>query len=264
MSNLSENTWAVVTGASRGLGRAIAFELGARGFSLFLVARSESELSAFADLIKEQFGVQTLILTLDLTQPDSADKLKDTCLERGIHPTILVNNAGIGVYDRFHVADRHAMARMNLLNVDAVVNTTYALLPLLLNRRKAYIMNVGSAAAFQPVPFMALYAAGKAYVRSFSFAVRHELKGSPVSVTCLSPGGVWTDFMAVAGSEAVSEKNKRFMMSAERCARAAVEGMLKGKAEVIPGWYNVLAAFMTRFTTTRFSARMAARIFAKD
>lgn len=257
----SQNKWAVVTGGSKGLGQAIATELAQRGFSLLLVARSADLLAAVAQGIRDRHPVQVMTLATDLCHPDAGPQIAAFCASHQLPVCALVNNAGSGVWDSFADGSLPDMLRMNALNVDAVLHVTHALLPRLRAQPRAWIMHVGSLAAYQPVPTMSMYAAGKSYIRSFSYALRHELKGSGVSVTCLSPGGVWTEFMASAGNMVVSERNRWMMMSAERCARVAVRGMLKGRAEVIPGLKNTLSAWMVRFVPTVWSTAISGRIF---
>lgn len=260
----AHNRWAVVTGGSKGLGKAIASELAAKGFSVLLVARSAALLEAVAADIRQKHPVQVMTLAADLTQPAAGQQIEDFCAQHQLPVCVLVNNAGSGVWDNFASGSLDDMMRMNALNVDAVLRVTHALLPRLRVQPRAWVMHVGSLAAYQPVPTMSLYGAGKSFVRSFSYALRHELKGSPVSITCLSPGGVWTDFMATAGSEVVSERNRFMMMSAERCARVAVRGMLKGRAEVIPGMRNAFSAWIVRFVPTTWATAISGRIFKKD
>lgn len=262
--NANENApWALVTGASKGLGKAIADELGSKGHNLVLVARSGEILAALAEALAMKHQIQVRYFACDASHPDAATQLHDFCISENLPISVLVNNAGIGVYDPFSESDLHALLRMNALNVDAVVRITHAFLPMLMARPRAHIMNVASTGAYQPMPTMALYGAGKSYIRSFSWALRRELRKSTVRVTCLSPGGVWTEFMDAAGNVAVSERARIFMMQADTCARAAVRGMLKGKAEVIPGWHNRFAAFMTRFAPTALNVWVAGRIFEK-
>lgn len=258
-----KGNWGLITGASKGLGRALAHALARRGFSLVLTARSGDLLENLGVELRSRYGVEVHCLALDISSPGAGGQLVDFCAGHGVEVRVVVNNAGAGVWERFGDADLGAMMRVNALNVDAVVRISHAFLPMLRRQKRAWILNVASTGAYQPIPCMALYGAGKAYVRSFSHALRHELRSSGVSVSCLSPGGVWTEFMRTAGNEVVSERNRMFMMSAERCAEAAVRGMLRGRAEIIPGWYNRVAAVTSKWMPTRFSTAAAARIFNK-
>lgn len=260
----AHNKWAVVTGGSKGIGKAIALELAAKGFSLVLVARSAALLASVAEGIRSSHPVAVQTLAMDLLATDAGQRIADFCTAEQLPVCALVNNAGSGVWDDFAEGALADMMRMNALNVDALLRVTHAMLPLLRQQPRAHILHVGSLAAYQPVPTMSLYGAGKSYVRSFSYALRYELRKSPITVTCLSPGGVWTEFMAAAGNEIVSERNRWMMMSAERCARVAVRGMLKGRAEVIPGLRNQLSAFAVRFIPTTWATAISGRIFNKE
>jgi uncharacterized protein len=255
--------FALVTGASKGIGKAIAWDLAARGWPLLLTARSASLLQQLQSEIQAKHEVPVEIMAADLCRPEVPERLVDFCQKQGLRIQILVNNAGFGVWERFEKANFQDMEEMNALNVTALLRMCRVFIPLLRQNPQAWILNVASMGAFQPLPFMALYGAGKAYVRSFTFALRDELRNSPISVTCLSPGGVHTDFADRAGSSSVVAKNKTFMMSAEKCARIALRAMFRRRAESIPGWYNVLGVWFTRRMPTRWSAVAARRIMNK-
>jgi uncharacterized protein len=259
----AQQKWALVTGGSKGLGKAIAHELAKNGFSLLLVARSANLLEEVAASMRQTHSIEVLTFATDLCQPDAAIQIATYCADKSLPISVLVNNAGSGVWDNFAEAPIESMMQMNALNVDAVLRMTHAILPHLRTQPRAWIMQVGSLAAYQPVPTMSIYGAGKSFIRSFSYALRHELKGSGISVTCLSPGGVWTEFMASAGNMAVSERNRWMMMGAERCARVAVHGMLRGRAEVIPGLRNTLSAWVVRFVPVTWTTAISGRIFKK-
>lgn len=260
---MAKQGFALITGASKGIGKAIGIELAQKGWNLMLTARSESLLEALQAEWSQKYNVRVEILAADLTLDETPAKLFDFCQEKQIPIQMLINNAGFGVWDHFEDADLKELEAMNLLNITAVLRVCHAFIPLLKTHPKAYLLNVASTGAYQPLPAMALYGAGKAYIRSFTYALRDELRNSPISVTCLSPGGVWTEFMERTGNEIVAERASRWMMSPQQCAQAAVKGLLKGKAEVIPGWYNWVAAMSSKFGTTKMSTRIARKFFEK-
>lgn len=255
--------YALVTGASKGIGKAIAHDLAGRGWPVMLVARSEALLQKLKSEIESQYKVPVQVYATDLAHPDVPAQIAEYCRQQGIGIQILVNNAGFGVWESFEKASLAEQESMNALNVSAVVRMCHVFLPLLRQNAEAWIMNVSSLGAYQPLPNMALYGAGKAYVRSFSYALRRELQGSPVSVTCLSPGGVISEFADRAGSNQVVERNKNVTMSAEKCARISLNAMFRRRAETIPGWYNGLGALLTRFLPTTMTAKMAGNIMRK-
>ncbi len=255
--------FALVTGASKGIGKEIALQLAAQGWSLLLVARSSDLLESLKQEVETQHKVVVEIFAADLAQPEVPAHLLAFCTAKGLAIQILVNNAGFGVWDKFENADLAELEGMNALNVSALVRMCHLFIPLLRQQPKSYLLNVSSLGAYQPIPYMALYGAGKAYVRSFSYALRDELRDSPISVTCLSPGGVHTAFPDRAGSQLVVERNGRMVMAADRCARITLSAMFRGKAEVIPGWYNVLAMAFTKLLPTAWTAAMARKIMAK-
>lgn len=253
--------YAIVTGASKGIGKAIAAELAQKGWPLVLVARTEHLLQELAETWTKAYGVAVEYCALDLCEPESPARLLHFCEEKGIQPKILVNNAGFGVWGKFADNDWKDLHAMNQLNVTALLQMCHAFIPQLKAAGGGHILNVASTGAFTPIPNMALYGAGKAYVRSFSYALREELKPHGIWVTCLSPGGTWTEFMDRAGNQIVAERASKWMMPAEACAKAALKGMFKGKAEVIPGWYNRLAAWASKHAPTGMTARTAGKMF---
>jgi hypothetical protein len=226
-----------------------------------LVARTESLLAELAGQWAKAHGVPVEYCALDLCDPDSPGKLLNFCKEKGIVPKILVNNAGFGVWGKFAANKWEELNAMNQLNVTSLLQMCHAFIPTIKSAGGGHILNVASTGAFTPIPNMALYGAGKAYVRSFSFALREELKPDGIQVTCLSPGGTWTEFMDRAGNQIVAERASRWMMSAEECAKAGLKGMFKGKAEVIPGWYNWVAAWASKHMPTKMVARTAGKMF---
>jgi uncharacterized protein len=260
---MTKKGFALITGASKGIGKEIALQLAAQGWPLLLVARSSDLLMVLKLEMESVHKVPVEIFAADLAQPEVPGALRAFCEDKGIGIQILVNNAGFGVWDKFENASWEQMEGMNALNVTALLRMCHTFIPLLRQHERAYLLNVSSLGAYQPIPYMALYGAGKAYVRSFSYALRDELRESPISVTCLSPGGVHTAFPDRAGSQLVVERNGRMVMAADRCARTALKAMFKGRAEVIPGWYNSIGMFVTKLLPTTFTAAMARRIMMK-
>jgi short-subunit dehydrogenase len=190
----AEKRYAVITGASKGIGKSIAIALAKRGYHLLLIARSGDELNRLSQEIGIQFNVDVNTLAIDLAQPEAAKNVSEWINQQKYRIAVLVNNAGYGLWGAFAALNLEEQMQMCQLNMDTVVRLSYLLLPLLSKEKQAYILNVSSTAAYQAVPTLAVYSATKAFVLSFTRALRYELKNTPVSVTCLSPGPFDTGF----------------------------------------------------------------------
>ena len=247
----SATSTAVVTGASSGIGADIARELASRGWPVTLVARREERLKALADELMSAHGVRGDVVAADLADPESRQGMIDEIAARGLDVEILVNNAGFGSGGSVHEADRTAEVAMIRTNVEALADLTYAYAPQMVRRGNGAILNVASTAAFQPLPGSATYAATKAFVLALSEAMHEELKGTGVTTTAVCPGPVRTPFVDIISkgeSESVSSMPSFVWLSSEETAKAAVEGMLRGRRVVIPGRLNQLTAFASTVT----------------
>ncbi|MDO7845116.1 SDR family oxidoreductase [Hymenobacter sp. M29] len=256
--------YALVTGASRGIGRAIALQLARRGYDLLLVARSEDLLTALAEELSQKHQRQARLLALDLAAPGAAETVSTWATQQTDQLAVLVNNAGYGLWGRFEQLSLSEQQNMLQLNMALPVALTHALLPTLHKAPKAYILNVASTAAYQAVPSLSLYAASKAFLLSFSRGLRYELKTSNISVTCLSPGATTTSFAdrAGMGAELQATANK-VSMTPEAVAEAAVTGLLAGEAEIIPGVLNKVSAGLTSVVPKGIVEKIAAGIYEK-
>ncbi len=255
---------ALVTGASSGIGAAIARELAALGVDLVLTARRRAALDEVAATCTAR-GVRVDVVTTDLGVAAAASALW-TAARAGGPVDILINNAGFGYFRPFRAADWARDAELVQLNIASLVE---------LSRRfvydrstgsphdRAYLVNIASIGAYQAVPHMALYASSKAFVRNFTEALHDELRGSPISVTCVCPGGTRTNFHAAAGAGDYGWLASSSMMSAEAVAQVAVRAMRKGKRNVIPGVVNKLACWSVRLVSRRLAAWMSTRVLGK-
>lgn len=251
---------ALVTGASSGIGAAIARELAVLGVDLVLTARRCDALEAVAATCK---GVKVEIITADLGKPDASRALWDAATANG-PIDILINNAGFGYFRRFDEVDWGRDAELIQLNMTSLV----ALARRFVDARKvstapAHMLNIASTGAYQSVPNMALYAASKAFVRNFSEGLHDEHRGTPLSVTCICPGGTQTAFHAASGGGDYSWIANVSTKSAEFVAQAAIRAMLAGKRTVVPGLFNQLSTFGVRFLTRRFASRVATIVLGK-
>jgi uncharacterized protein len=256
-------SFALITGASKGIGKAIAANLAARKSNLLLVARSERELQQTANDLSSRFGVQCNYFVADLSQNDSPKKIFDWVRTNKYEMSVLVNNAGFGLWGPFHELPLDEQNEMIAVNISALVNLTHLFMPQLLNQEKAYILNVASGAGYQSIPTFGVYSGTKSFVLLFTRALHHELKHTNVSVSCLSPGTVKTNFVDRARMQHMQELSDKMSMSAEAVADAAVKGMLAGKIEIMPGFVNRLGVFLTRFVPKSVVEKAAGNIYRK-
>ena len=240
---------ALITGASGGIGEALARELAKSKHDLVLVARSEGKLRALADELSTAHGITADVLNADLAAPGAGVALADRLAGRRID--VLVNNAGFGDYGPFAEAHPAKVSAMVNLNIATLTDLTRALLPGMIARGTGRVMNVASTAAFMPGPLMAEYYASKAYVLSLSEAVANELRGTGVTMTALCPGPVASGFQAGADMGASKLVKGKQLMTAERCAQLAVKGMNKGKPVVVTGAMNKMMSMSPKFMPRR-------------
>ena len=235
----------LITGASAGIGAALAHEFAAHGHEVVLVARREQALVALADAIAAKGATRPTVLRADIARIDAARDIAEALAQRGLEPDIVVNNAGFGLVGTADKLDRAAQLAMIDLNVRALTDLSLAFIDSL-ERRHGGILNVASVAGFLPGPGMAVYYATKAYVLSFSEALHHELAPRGVRVTVLCPGPVPTEFQARAGisSETFSPLLTR---SAERVAADGYRGLKEGRRVVVPGFANKVVTTLVRF-----------------
>ena len=228
----------VITGASSGIGAALAHVFSAHGHEVVLVARREQALNAVAESVAAKGRPRPTVLRLDVARVDAAGDIAEALARRSLEPEIIVNNAGFGLLGTADKLDRAAQLAMIDVNVRALTELSLAFVESLA-RRKGGILNVASTAGFLPGPGMAVYYASKAYVVSFSQALHEELKPRGVRVTALCPGPVPTEFQARAGM--ARDFFPAFLVrSAESVAEDAYRGLKQGRALVIPGLPNKL------------------------
>lgn len=258
-------SFALITGASKGIGKAIAFELAARQNNLLLVARSESLLQNLANEISDRYGVQTDYLALDLASTDAPAQLLKWLNQKSYVVNILVNNAGYGLsgsFENYTAQEHHDMMQVNM---QVPVALCSLLIPQLKEQPSAYILNIVSSAAYQAVPGLSVYAASKAFLLSFSRGLRYELRNTSVSVTALSPGATDTDFSSRAkvGTKALKAAEK-VNMTPEVVAKIAVTALYARKAEVITGLVNQLGAFLVWLLPKSLVEKSTASLYEMD
>src|SRR5579872_7251300 len=236
----------LVTGASGGIGKALAEAFASDGSRLILVARSHDKLELLASEMKARHGIDVLTICQDLSRAGAAVEAFRKIEEAGWLVHILVNNTGFGAHGGFKDISIEQQLAMVELNVDALLNLTHLVLPQMVKRRRGTILNVGSTASFQAGPHAAVYFATKAFVLSFSEALWQEVRRFNIVVTCLCPGPTRTSF----GDESGMNRTRLFRwtsMDANEVARAGHRAVRRGRRLVIPGLLNKLLAFATRF-----------------
>lgn len=254
--NLSVPETVLVTGASSGIGLELAKCFAAEKSNLILTARNREALDKLAAELREQFQIQVHIFTADLAKPESSRQLFDEITKSGIKVDVLVNNAGFGLCGSFAELSLPRQMEIIQVNVAALVELTGLFLPRMIQCRRGGILNVGSVAGFLPGPNMTIYFATKAFVMSFSEALREELRGTGVFVTDLCPGPTETNFSRVARGDR-TRKVSTTKMSAAKVARIGHADFRRGKCLSIPGVSNKILVALAQLLPRRFVTRLA-------
>jgi short-subunit dehydrogenase len=253
-------SYALVTGAAKGIGKGIAKELALLGFDLLLIDRDEVALAA----TKKELGsiVHVYTLPLDLSAPGALETITAWTAAWHNELQVVINNAGFGLNGSFEQLALDEQLNMIDVNIKAQVSLSYVYIPVLKKQSRSFLLNVGSTTCFQTVPYLNVYAASKAFVVSFTRGLRFELQNTSVSVSVLIPGSTDTDFVNRAGMSAEVKKTaERFNMSPDLVGKIAVRGLFKGKAAIIPGFSNKLHAFFPRFFPQSFVEKIAGNIY---
>src|SRR5829696_6626671 len=247
----------LITGASSGIGAAFARKLSARGRNVLLVARSEDKLIALCNELGRLTSIRAQYLALDLQQPDAGSQLLEETQKRGLEIEMLINNAGFGSMGEFVKLDLEHELDMIQLNVRSLVDLTHRFLGPMRERKRGTIINVASTAAFQAVPYMATYAATKAFVLSFSEAVAEENRAHGIHVMALCPGVTETNFFQASGMD---RPPMRTIQTAEEVVDTALRGLARQKSLVISGWTNWLTVEAERIAPRSVVTKVAARV----
>ena len=258
-------SWALVTGASSGIGEAIARKLAARGIPVLLAARSKERLEALASELAGELagssGVPARAVPCDLSVPGGASALFEATEGAGLPVDLLVNNAGFGLNGAATDLPLDRTMEMLRVNVSALTELTQRLLPAMKGRGRGRILNVASTAAFVAAPYFAAYAATKAYVLSYSLGVREEVAADGIVVTCLCPGYTRTNFFAVAG---MNPAGPLPVMTPEDVAEAGLAGLAKGAAMVLPNILDRAWVASTRLVPRTVPAKLSALLFSRS
>ena len=246
-------SYALITGASKGIGKAIAFELASKNHHLLLIARSADLLKTVAKEITDSFDVKVDYLATDLSSLAGSQQVFDWCVSNNYTVNILINNAGYGLSGAFERYSIDENLNMMQLNMNTSVQLCQQFIP---------ILNVASSAAYQAVPGLSLYAATKIFLLNFSRGLRQELKNSSVTVSTICPGATDTDFSSRANVGAKALKTaEKVNMAPQDVAKIAIDGMFKGKAEIVPGIINKLNVFAAWLLPKELLERMAMALY---
>ena len=254
------NKTALITGGSTGIGFELAKCFAAHGHNLILVARHSDALEAAAGKIEGKYGVTGTTLSVELSDPESPQKLFDSVDGDGIHVDFLINNAGFGLGGQFADTDLGKELDMIQVNATSVVQLTKLFLPAMIKRKEGRIMNLGSTASFQPGPNASIYYATKAFVLSFSEAIAEELRHTGVTVTALCPGPTHTEFAERSGTTNTRLFKQSIVASAEDVARFGYAAMMRGQRVAIPGIGNKLLIQAERIAPRRLVTMITGRI----
>ncbi len=246
----------LITGASSGIGAAFARKLAARGRNVLLVARSEDKLIALCNELGRLTSIRAQYVALDLGQPDAAAQLFEETQKRELEIDMLINNAAFGSMGDFAKLDLDRELQMIQLNISALVELTHRFLPPMRERKRGAIINVASTAGFQAVPYMASYAATKAFVLCFSEALWEENRLHGVHVMALCPGVTETNFFEASG---IDRPPMRTIQTAEEVVETALRGLHRKKSVVISGWTNWFAVEAERFVPRSMVTKVAGK-----
>ena len=247
--------FALITGASNGIGYELARTCAREKYNLILVARRQDKLLELKKDLEKEYTNIIHVITLDLANPTAADQLFDQVKKLNISVDVLVNNAGFGQYGLFTTTDPVEEQEMIRLNIATLTRLTKLYLPEMIARKTGKILNVASTAAFQPGPYMAVYFATKAYVLLFSEALAEELKNTGVTVTALCPGPTATGFRKVAQVTS-GRMFKKVSVTAREVAEYGYQSLMRGKTVAIYGFKNKVMVFAERFLPRKIIAAL--------
>jgi uncharacterized protein len=249
--------WALITGASAGIGVAFAEELANGGTNLVLTARRKDRLEELARRLAANYKISVEVIAVDLADSDTPERIFSFTKEKSIEIELLINNAGFGQYGKFHSIEKQRLLEMVQVNCHAVVHLTRLYLPEMVTRRRGDVLILASTASFQAVPYISTYAATKAFDLLFAEGLAEEMKPYGIRVCALCPGSTESEFQSVAGQE----KFKRNAETAEKVAHTGLKALAAGKSYVISGLGNYLGAHGERLVPRRFVTKVAGSMF---
>lgn len=247
----------LITGASSGIGNCFARELAQRRANLIVTARSKAELERLADELRRKHSVRVDVIAADLAMPDAARQLFSEIQSRRLSVDVLINNAGFGKWAHFLDENLDTYDQMLSVNVDTLAQLTYLFLPHMLEKRGGGVINVASTAAFQPLPYIAMYGATKAFVLNFTEALAAEYRNSGVRFMALCPGNTLTNFAKVANANTTGMPGA----TPEYVVTSALRAFSKGDAYHVPGLTNYLTTLLPRLLPRRMTTAIVVGMF---
>lgn len=226
---------ALITGASSGIGKALAIECAKKGMNLLLVSLPQTGLQELCHELRNTFGITVYYFETDLLEKDSHLEVLEFARKSTLMVNVLINNVGVGYNGRFDAMPEQKVSNMLQLNIITTTLLTQAFLPELQKAPRAHILNLGSLGSFSPLPGKSVYAASKAYILYLTKALRHELNGSKITVSAVFPAGVPTNQVVASRIKKSGRVGRSLSSTAEEVARCSIDGMLKGKEVILPG-----------------------------
>lgn len=248
----------LITGGSKGIGKALAEEFAKHGYSLILVARDSKALQTIQDELKTKYSVAVKTLSADLEKAETIDLILDTFKEDLANIEVLVNNAGFGIAEKFSDVSDKEIDGMLKVNMVTLTNLTHRILPIMLSKKSGKILNVASTAAFTPGPYYSIYYATKAYVVSFSVSLAEECKADGVDVSVLCPGATKSDFHQRAHAAQKNIKLLKLMKvhDVEKVAKDGYKGLMNNKRIIVPGLMNKLSVLIMNLSPMGVKAKV--------
>jgi short-subunit dehydrogenase len=251
--------WALVTGASAGIGVALARELASHGAKLILTARRKDRLDQFASELKGK-GTEVRVIVADLNDPAAPQQIYDATEGAGFPVDILINNAGLGQFGAFHTSPVDQELAQVRVNCEAMVRLSRLFVPRMVERRRGWILILASTASFQPLPYFTTYAATKAFDRFFALGLAAEVAQYGIKVTALCPGPTESEFFDIARAGVF----KRRVQSTAEVASLGIDAMARGKRTIIPNFSGRFTAFLVRFLPVSLITHFMAKIAGRD
>ena len=259
-----DKLFTLITGASMGIGKAMAIECAGRKHNILIVALPGIEIEITAKEIRDKFHVEVQTLAIDLSGKEAPERVYCWCLENKYNVNFLINNAGIAGTASFQESEPDYSDVRILVNVRALVLLTRYFIPMLKQHEKAYILNIGSLSAYFPIPFKAVYSASKAFVLQFSKALRLELKNTGISVSVVCPNGVHTNEGTFERIKAHGLMGRLTQISSTDLAKIAIKGVYNRKAVIIPKFINRLLLVLKKFIPGSLEQKILSREFEKE
>ena len=261
MKDQSSERFTLITGASAGIGRALAVESARRGRNLILVSLPEEGLPDLAADLETDYRIKVKFLEMNLTEDESCRQIFEWCEKEKLSIDRLINNAGLGMGGPFQKHTENYYENLMFLNMTVPMALIRLFLPQMKELDRAWILNTGSLAGFLPIPYKTVYAASKSFILSLTLGLKEELKGSGIQLSILCPNGVQTNDEVMSRIEAAGRLSKITIQTPENVARLALDKMEKGKTVIIPGFMNKFSHIIRGFIPFSLRAKIMARVF---